>query len=57
MYQFLDALVFVKNAGILVVCRGFLQTLERKELVQIAGENHSIWVLSTTEICTASLPN
>jgi len=26
MCQVLDALVFEKNAGILVVCRGFLQT-------------------------------
>jgi hypothetical protein len=42
MYQFLDALVFAKNAGILVVCRGLLQTPERKEFVQIAGENRSI---------------
>jgi hypothetical protein len=42
MCQLLDALVFAKHAGILVVCRGFLQIPERRELVQVAGENRSV---------------
>ncbi len=43
MCQVLDAVVRAKNAGILVVCRGFLQVAQRKDLVQIAGENCSSW--------------
>jgi hypothetical protein len=42
MCQGLDALLRAKNAGILVVCRGFLRAGERKELVQIAARTSDL---------------
>jgi hypothetical protein len=42
MCQGLDALLRAKDAGILVVCRGFLRAGERKELVQIAARTSDL---------------
>jgi hypothetical protein len=38
------------------VCRAFSEVLERKSLVQIAGENRSSWVIMTYVRCWKYVP-